>query len=147
MIYREGMATGIATFEIEAPEWSVWDAGHLPHSRVVVRTDGAIGGWAALSPVSWRTCYSGVAEVSVYVAAEYRGQGLGRLLLTALIGESEAHGIWTLQAGIFAQNRASIALHERMDFRQIGVRERIAQRDGLWHDTVQMERRSSTVGL
>ncbi len=146
-IYREGMATGIATFETEPPDWSTWDAGHLPHSRLVARDESAIGGWAALSPVSRRFCYTGVAEVSVYIAEQYRGQGLGRLLLTALVADSEAHGIWTLQAGIFAENRPSIALHERMGFRRVGVRERIAQRDGRWHDTVQMERRSETVGL
>jgi phosphinothricin acetyltransferase len=146
-IYREGIASGMATFETEVPEWQAWDANHLHHSRLVVRGEGGIGGWAALSPVSRRACYAGVAEVSVYIAGAHRGQGLGRLLLAVLIAESEARGIWTLQAGIFAENSASIALHERLGFRHAGVRERIAQRDGRWHDTVLMERRSKTVGL
>src|ERR1019366_6671578 len=112
-IYREGIHTGNATFQTAAPEWAEWDAGHLRHSRLVARSEGSIGGWAALSAVSRRECYAGVAEVSIYIAETHRGQGLGRRLLAALIGESEANGIWTLQAGIFPENRASIALHGR----------------------------------
>lgn len=146
-IYHEGIATGDATFQTDLPEWPEWDASHLRHSRLLARAEGAIGGWAALSAVSRRTCYAGVAEVSIYVAQAHRGQRLGRRLLAALIEESEAHGIWTLQAGIFPENLASIALHLRQGFRRVGVRERIGQRDGRWRDTVLLERRSTTVGL
>ena len=146
-IYREGIETGDATFQTAAPEWPEWDANHLRHSRLVARAQSAIGGWAALSPVSRRECYAGVAEVSIYVAAALRGQGLGRRLLSALVAESEAHGIWTLQAGIFPENGASIALHRQQGFRRVGVRQRIAQRDGRWRDTVLLERRSEKVGI
>ena len=146
-IYGEGIETGDATFQTAAPDWAKWDAGHLRHSRLVARREGSIGGWAALSAVSRRECYAGVAEVSVYIAGEHRGRGLGRRLLAALIVESEAHGIWTLQAGIFPENRASIALHKRLGFREVGVRERIGQRDGRWRDTVLLERRSQSVGI
>jgi L-amino acid N-acyltransferase YncA len=146
-IYLEGIATGNATFQTEAPEWEEWDAGHLGQSRLSLVAGETVGGWAALSPVSRRACYAGVAEVSIYVAASYRGQGLGRRLLEALVAESESNGVWTLQAAIFPENQASIALHEGLGFRQVGVRERIAQRDGRWRDTVIMERRSKVVGL
>ncbi len=146
-IYREGMATGDATFETQVPEWSDWDAAHLRHSWLVARDGGAIGGWAALSPASRRAVYSGVAEVSIYVAEVERGQGLGRRLLSVLVEESESQGIWTLQAGIFAENRASIALHQRLGFRQVGRREGIGRREGCWRDTVLMERRSRVVGI
>jgi phosphinothricin acetyltransferase len=146
-IYREGIETGDATFQTEAPEWAEWDANHLRHSRLVARDADAAGGWAALSPVSRRECYAGVAEVSIYVAAAHRGQGLGGRLLSMLVAESEAKGIWTLQAAIFPENVASIALHERLGFRQVGVRERIGQREGRWRDTVLLERRSKVVGL
>jgi phosphinothricin acetyltransferase len=146
-IYRAGIATGDATFQTEVPEWPEWDAGHLRHSRLTIGAGEAATGWAALSPVSRRTCYAGVAEVSIYVAEAHRRRGLGRRLLTALVAESEANGIWTLQAAIFPENRASIALHEGLGFRQVGVRERIAKRDGLWRDTVLVERRSKTVGI
>jgi L-amino acid N-acyltransferase YncA len=146
-IYRQGIETGDATFQTETPEWPEWDAGHLRHSRLVVRDGSETGGWAALSPVSRRECYAGVAEVSIYVAAVHRGKGLGHRLLAALIAESEFHGMWTLQAGIFPENRASILLHERLGFRQVGVRERIGQRDERWRDTVLLERRSKRVGI
>jgi L-amino acid N-acyltransferase YncA len=146
-IYQQGIDTGEATFETAAPEWSVWDAAHRRDCRLVARAGDTVGGWAALSATSRRPAYAGVAEVSIYVAQPYRGQGLGRSLLTALVFDSEAHGIWTLQAGIFASNDASIALHRRAGFRMIGLRERIAQRDGRWRDTVLMERRSEVVGL
>lgn len=146
-IYREGIATGHATFQTEAPDWPEWDAGHLQHCRLVARSEGEAGGWAALSPVSRRECYAGVAEVSIYVAEAHRGRGLGRRLLAALVAESEKHGIWTLQAGIFPENRASIALHQRLGFREVGFRERIGQRGGRWRDTVLLERRSKTVGI
>lgn len=146
-IYREGIDTGNATFQYDPPEWAEWDANHMRHSRLVAQNEGSISGWAALSAVSRRECYAGVAEVSIYIAEAHRGQGLGRRLLAALIAESEAHGIWTLQAGIFPENAASIVLHERLGFRRIGVRERIGQRDGRWRDTVLLERRSKVVGI
>ncbi|MCA8833118.1 GNAT family N-acetyltransferase [Hymenobacter pini] len=147
-IYEAGMATGNATFEIKAPEWEAWDIGHLRHSRLVaVDNAGRVLGWVALSPVSGRCVYGGVAEISIYVAAEARGQGVGRQLLQALIQESEANGIWTLQAGTFEENTASISLHTQAGFRVIGHRERIGQHQGVWRNTVQMERRSPTVGV
>ncbi|UPL51293.1 GNAT family N-acetyltransferase [Hymenobacter sublimis] len=147
-IYEAGIATGNATFETQAPAWEAWDRAHLGHSRLVaVDEAGTVRGWAALSPVSSRCVYGGVAEISVYIAAEARGQGLGRQLLQALIAESEAHGIWTLQAGTFEENTASIALHTQAGFRVIGHRERIGQHHGAWRNTVQMERRSPTVGV
>ena len=146
-IYRQGIETGDATFQVEVPEWAEWDSAHLRHSRLVAGARETVAGWAALSPVSRRACYAGVAEVSIYVAAAYRGRGLGSRLLAALVAESEANGVWTLQAAIFPENRASIALHEGLGFRQVGVRERIAQRGGVWRDTVITERRSKVVGL
>jgi phosphinothricin acetyltransferase len=142
-IYVEGIATGDATFETAAPEWPEWDARHLPHSRLIARKTDEILGWAALSPVSSRPVYRGVAEVSIYVAARTRCQGIGRALLQALIAESTSHGIWTLQAGIFPENTASIELHRRAGFRLVGTRERIGQMaDGRWRDTVLLERRN-----
>jgi L-amino acid N-acyltransferase YncA len=146
-IYQQGIDTGEATFETAAPEWPAWDAAHRPDCRLVARAGDKVGAWAALSAASRRPVYAGVAEVSIYVAEQYRGQGLGRCLLTALVRDSEAHGIWTLQAGIFASNAASIALHRSARFRMVGQRERIAQRGGRWRDTVLMERRSEVVGL
>ncbi|MBF9144342.1 GNAT family N-acetyltransferase [Hymenobacter properus] len=147
-IYEAGIATGNATFETQAPEWEAWDRVHLAHSRLVaVDEAGAVRGWAALSPVSSRCVYGGVAEISIYIGAEARGQGVGRQLLQALIADSEAHGIWTLQAGTFEENAASIGLHTRAGFRVIGHRERIGQHHGVWRNTVQMERRSPLVGV
>jgi L-amino acid N-acyltransferase YncA len=143
-IYEEGIATGLGTFETAAPSWEQWDAARLPHSRIVAREQGVIG-WAALSPVSQRSCYAGVAEVGVYVAASARGQGVGRALLEAIIESSEAHGIWTVQGATIAENAASLALQERCGFRVIGRRERIARLDGVWRDTVLTERRSMKV--
>ena len=146
-IYLEGIATGNATFEQSAPEWNKWDASHLPHARIVARSDtGPVLGWAALSGVSSRCVYAGVAEVSIYIAAEALGRGVGRQLMHRLIAESEAAGIWTLQAGIFPENTASIALHQQAGFRMIGRRERIGQMNGRWRDVVLMERRSGAVG-
>jgi L-amino acid N-acyltransferase YncA len=146
-IYREGIETGDATFQTELPEWAEWDANHLRHCRLVARGHGAVAGWAALSPVSRRECYAGVAEVSIYVAQAHRGRGLGRRLLAVLVTESEANGTWTLQARIFPENRASIALHKSLGFREVGFRERIGQRGGRWRDTVLLERRSKVVGI
>ncbi|MCB2379050.1 N-acetyltransferase family protein [Hymenobacter sp. BT635] len=146
-IYEQGIATGNATFQTEAPEWDAWNTGHLAHSRLVAEAaDGQIVGWAALTPVSGRCVYAGVAEISVYVAAAARGHGVGRQLLQALVAESEQHGIWTLQAGIFPENAASVRLHEAAGFRVVGQRERIGQMHGVWRDTVLLERRSATVG-
>jgi L-amino acid N-acyltransferase YncA len=145
-IYLEGIATGDATFEQNAPEWEQWDAGHLAGARVVARIDEGVVGWAALSAVSGRCVYAGVAEVSIYVAERVRGHGVGRQLMARLIGESEAAGIWTLQAGIFPENAASIALHQSAGFRIVGQRERLGQMNGRWRDVVLMERRSAIAG-
>jgi phosphinothricin acetyltransferase len=142
-IYEQGLASGNATFETTAPDWEQWDAGHLPASRLVAREGGNILGWAALSPVSKRQVYRGVAEVSVYVRDSARGQGLGFKLLSRLVGESERAGIWTLQASIFPENQASVAIHQRCGFRIVGIRERIARHHGRWRDTVIMERRAA----
>ncbi|RYU78341.1 GNAT family N-acetyltransferase [Hymenobacter persicinus] len=146
-IYEQGLATGNATFQTAAPTWQDWDEGHLTHSRLVAVDDaGRVLGWAALSPVSGRCVYGGVGEVSVYVAAEARGQGVGQRLLGALVAESERQGMWTLQAGIFPENKASVRLHETQGFRLVGRRERIGQLHGVWRDTVLLERRSEVVG-
>ena len=146
-IYMEGISTGLATFELEAPDWKRWDASHLKQCRLVAKAGETVCGWAALSPVSTRRVYAGVAEVSVYVSTDWRGQGIGRALLEALITSSEEQGIWTLQASILADNASSRALHERCGFREVGRRERIGQLDGVWRDVVLLERRSSVVGV
>jgi L-amino acid N-acyltransferase YncA len=145
-IYLEGIATGDATFETEAPQWEKWDATHLPSCRIVARSGGVLKGWAALGPVSGRRVYAGVAEVSIYVGQSYRGAGLGRALLTALVTASEQNGLWTLQAGIFPENKASVELHKRCGFREVGRRERIGKMCGRWRDTLLLERRSCVVG-
>jgi phosphinothricin acetyltransferase len=147
-IYLEGIETGQATFETMVPSWEKWDSNHLPFARLVAIEEGGenIKGWAALSPVSARSVYAGVAEVSVYVAQDYRGKGAGKALLEKLIDQSELNGIWTLQASIFPENRASIALHQSCGFRKIGARERVAKLGGFWRDTVLLERRSKQVG-
>ena len=146
-VYVEGLATGEATFETEAPGWERWDAAHLSFARLVARAGERIEGWAALSPVSSRRVYAGVAEVSVYVGREFRGRGLGRSLLEELIKESERHGVWTLQASIFPENASSVALHRACGFRLVGTRERVAKLDGRWRDTILFERRSTVVGV
>jgi L-amino acid N-acyltransferase YncA len=146
-IYAEGLATGKASFETEVPDWPAWNAGHLACCRLVAERNGAVAGWAALMPVSARACFRGVAEVSVYVAGDHRGEGIGLALLQALVPASEAEGIWTLWSSIHTDNTASVALHERCGFRMIGRRERIAQRGGSWADTFNMERRSAIVGV
>jgi L-amino acid N-acyltransferase YncA len=146
-IYLEGIATGNATFALTAPEWEEWDAGHLPAPRMVARSDdGPALGWAALSAVSSRCVYAGVAEVSIYVAESARGRGVGHQLMARLIADSEAAGIWTLQAGIFSENVASIALHLRAGFRKVGTRERLGQMNGRWRDVMLLERRSTLTG-
>jgi L-amino acid N-acyltransferase YncA len=145
-IYEEGLATGTGSFETAAPSWEQWNAKRLPHSRLVAR-DQTVIGWAALSPFSQRSCYAGVAEVAIYVAAAARGRGVGRVLLRSLIESAEAHGIWTLQGATIAENVASLALQARCGFRVVGRRERIAKRDNVWHDTILTERRSPKIGL
>lgn len=141
-IYEQGIATKQATFESAPPSWEEWDAGHLVDLRLVAEDDDQVVGWAALSPVSRRACYAGVAEGSVYVAEEARSRGVGTALLTRLVAEADEAGFWTLQTSIFPENVASIALHRRCGFRVVGTRERIAQLDGAWRDTVLMERRA-----
>ena len=145
-IYQEGIRTGQATFETQAPEWQAWDASHLAHARLAARRGEAIVGWAALSPVSRRECYRGVAEVSVYVRLSELRRGIGRALLEALIAESERLGIWSLQGSTFPENAASLRLQERCGFRILGRRERVAQLRGIWRDTLLTERRSQIVG-
>lgn len=146
-IYREGIEDGQATFETAVPTREAWDDAHLAHSRLVAEDGGAVVGWAALSPVSRRLVYAGVAEASVYVGRVARGRGLGRALLEALIAASEENGIWTLQASIFPENAASVRLCERRGFRVIGRRERVAQQRGVWRDTLILERRSDRIGV
>ena len=145
-IYEDGLATGQGSFETASPSWEQWDAARCPHSRLLVR-DPVVLGWTALSPVSQRACYVGVAEVGFYVADEARGRGIGRALLEALIVSAESHGVWTLQASTFPENAASLALQRRCGFREIGYRERIGKRDGVWRNTILMERRSAVIGL
>ena len=148
-IYAQGIATRNATFETELPDWEKWDASHRRDGRLVARAEdeGTLLGWAALSQVSARRVYAGVTEVSVYVASQARGHGVGKALLQALIEESETAGLWTLQAGIFPENSASLALHKSCGFRQVGIRQRIGKVDGMWRDVVLLERRSLKVGI
>jgi len=145
-IYEEGIATGHGTFETTAPSWEQWNAARLPHSRLVARADTVLG-WVALSPVSQRACYRGVAEVGFYVTAASRGRGVGRALLEALIVSAEANGIWTIQGATFRENLASLGLMRRCGFREIGYRERVGRHHGVWRDTILMERRSAVVGV
>lgn len=147
-IYLEGIASGHATFETESPTWERWDAARHPVGRVVAEEGGEVVGFAALSPASSRPVYAGVCEVMVYVAEGARGRGIGGRLMASLVEASEAAGIWTLQASVFPENRASIRAHERVGFREVGSRERIGRyRDGRWRDTVILERRSRTAGV
>lgn len=146
-IYLEGIETGNATFQTEAPSWETWDKAHHLHCRLVAVVDGIIAGWAALSPVSMRSVYAGVAEESVYVGEKFRGQGIGLALLAHLVKESEAQGFWTLQAGIFPENLNSLRIHDKCGFRVFGRRERIGRMGGVWRDTLLLERRSNVVGI
>jgi L-amino acid N-acyltransferase YncA len=146
-IYLEGIATENATFETEAPSWEKWDGGHLRNCRLIAQADSKVLGWAVLSPVSSRCVYSGVAEVSVYVAEAARGKGIGKSLLSALIESSENSGLWTLQAGIFPENTPSIALHKSFGFREVGRRERIGKMGDTWRDVILLERRSAKAGI
>lgn len=145
-IYGEGLQTGQATFEQQLPTWESWDAGHLKSCRLVARTDGVVG-WAALSPISGRGVYIGVAEASIYVCQACRGEGVGHQLLQSLIDASEEEGLWTLQASIFPENTASVALHKKLGFREVGRRERIGQLHGVWRDVLLCERRSTVTGI
>jgi L-amino acid N-acyltransferase YncA len=147
-IYLQGIATGNATFETSAPEWEAWNKGHLPCCRLVARDreQEEVMGWAALAPVSGRCIYEGVAEVSVYVAERMRGRKVGQQLLAVLVEESEKHGIWTLQAGIFPENIASVEIHKRCGFRIVGVREKLGRMGNRWRDVLLLERRSKVVG-
>lgn len=144
-IYEQGIATGNATFQTEAPSWQDWDKAHLESCRFVLETDNQIVGWAALSPVSSRCVYAGVAEVSVYVNPALSGKGYGSTLLGALIVESEKLGLWTLQSGIFPENTGSIKMHEKAGFREVGYREKIGKMNGIWRDTILLERRNQNI--
>jgi L-amino acid N-acyltransferase YncA len=145
-IYGHGIASGMATFETTVPDWDKFNLKYLPHSRIIAMQENELVGWAALTPVSARECYNGVAEVSVYVHQQHQRKGIGRILLEELINTSERNGIWSLLSVIHEENRASIHLHEQCGFRYIGYRERIAQLDGIWRTTVMLEKRSKFVG-
>jgi phosphinothricin acetyltransferase len=146
-IHEEGIATRNATFETQPREWDEWDAAHHERCRFVAVRAGTVVGWAATSPVSKRPVYAGVAEVSIYIAAAARGQGVGRRLLDSLIAAAETNGVWTLQAGVFPENEATLRLHEGAGFRAVGRRERIGRHFGRWRDTILLERRSARVGV
>jgi L-amino acid N-acyltransferase YncA len=140
-IFAEGIATGQATFETAVPTWEQWDAAHHPEHRLVAELDGEVAGWTAIVPYSHRAVYRGVGEESVYVAAAARGRGVGRALLAALIESARKGGMWTLQAGVFPENEASVALHRALGFREVGRRERIGQLGGAWRDVILLELR------
>jgi L-amino acid N-acyltransferase YncA len=147
-IYLHGIASGNATFEMEAPTWEAWDKNHLKACRLVAVDDhDQVMGWAALAPVSGRCVYAGVAELSVYVHRDFQGKGVGKRLLQVLVLESEKENLWTLQAGIFPENKASIKIHEQCGFRQVGYHERIGKMKNTWRDTILMERRSKVIGI
>ncbi len=146
-IYNQGLATNIATFQNDSPQWEEWDKGHLAFCRISIYDNDKMIGWASLTPVSSRCVYAGVAEVSIYIAQDERGKGIGKTLLTELIQQSEANYIWTLQSGIFSENESSIKLHEKCGFRLVGYREKIGKKNGIWKDNVLMERRSKNIGI
>ncbi|MFC4686588.1 GNAT family N-acetyltransferase [Epilithonimonas pallida] len=146
-IYKQGLATNVATFQNDLPQWEEWDKGHLNFCRISIYDNGKMIGWASLTPVSSRCVYAGVAEVSIYIAQDERGKGVGKTLLAELIQHSEENGIWTLQSGIFAENQSSIKLHEKCGFRLVGYREKIGKKNGVWKDNVLMERRSNNIGI
>lgn len=145
IIYQKGIDTGNATFQTSAPSWEDWDQSHLASCRITMQEDGKVIGWAALTPVSSRCVYAGVAEVSVYVDPAHWGKGIGLTLLNELVLQSEAQGIWTLQAGIFPENKASMRIHEKAGFRILGTREKIGKQNGIWRDTALLERRNSVI--
>ncbi len=146
-IYKQGIETGNATFQQEIPTWDDWNNGHIKSCRIISEINNEIVGWAALTAISGRCVYAGVAEVSVYIANKYRGQKIGTKLLDKLIIESENEKLWTLQAGIFPENFASLKIHEELGFRKIGHREKIGKMNGIWRDTVLLERRSKLIGI
>jgi L-amino acid N-acyltransferase YncA len=146
-IYRMGIETGNATFEKKVPDWKKWTGNHLNHSRFVAERNGMISGWVALSPVSKRDAYRGVAEISIYIHKECRGMGIGSVLLEKIIESSERNGIWTLTAVVFPENQASVDIHRKHGFRIVGIREKISQIDGVWRDTMLLERRSCKAGI
>ena len=146
-IYRDGIDTGEATFETDPPDWPGWQTKFHPFCRLVYEDSAEVCGWAALAPVSARYCYRGVAEVSIYVGTAHRGRGIGGALMAALVEGSERHGIWTLFSSIFPENRATLQLHLANGFREVGIRERIAQQKGRWRDTLILERRSKIIGV
>jgi phosphinothricin acetyltransferase len=146
-IYLAGIATKNATFQTEAPEWEAWDQAHRKDCRLLIKVDGQIAGWAALSNVSSRCVYAGVAEESIYIDPAFRGMGIGDQLMKQLITESEKYGIWSLQAGVFPENKASLSLHLKNGFRIIGVKEKIGKMDKVWRDVAMLERRSKVVGI
>lgn len=146
-IYQEGIDTGKATFETNVPSWDTWDASHFPFGRIAIMEKDSMSGWAALTPVSNRCVYGGVAEVSVYVGKNYWGKGIGSRLLTALIEISEENQIWTLQSSVFRNNIPSIKLHEKCGFRVIGYKEKIGKLHGDWYDNVLLEKRSTKIGI
>jgi L-amino acid N-acyltransferase YncA len=145
-IYEKGIATGHATFEKAAPGWEEWDQAHVSTPRLVMMEGNKVVAWAALTPVSGRCVYAGVAEVSVYVDSESQGKGIGKIILEQLILESEKNGFWTLQAGIFPENKASLKIHEKLGFRILGEREKIGKMNGVWRNTILLERRSKIAG-
>jgi phosphinothricin acetyltransferase len=147
LIYESGMISGNATFETTAPSWESWDNAHLNFGRIIAIENQQIVAWAALSGVSGRCVYAGVAEVSIYIHEQYRGKGIGKILLNKLVETSEKNGIWTLQAGIFPENEASLAIHQKAGFRIIGYREKIGKQHGKWRNTVLLERRSTIIGI
>jgi phosphinothricin acetyltransferase len=144
-IYKQGIETGNATFQQSVPGWEEWDKNHIKFCRIIAESAGQIAGWAALTQVSERYVYSGVAEVSIYISQHHRGIGIGRILLEKLVEESEANGFWTLQAGIFPENIPSIELHKKAGFRVVGHREKIGKMNGIWRDTILLERRSRKI--
>jgi phosphinothricin acetyltransferase len=144
-IYRMGLETRNATFETTLPSWQEWDLKHIANSRFVWEENGIVAGWAALTPYSSRDVYRGVAELSIYVASEYRGKKIGSALMEHIISSSEINGIWTLFSSVFPENKATLNLHKKFGFREIGTREKIAQLDGIWRDTILLERRSSKI--
>lgn len=147
-IYEKGIATGNATFQTSAPSsWDMWNQGHLPHSRFVAITNNKVVAWTALSPTSKRECYKGVCELSIYVDPVFGGKGIGNLLMQTLISSSEENGVWSLYSSTFPENKASIGLQKEFGFREIGYREKIAQQNGVWRDTLLLERRSNMVGI
>lgn len=144
-IYRLGIETKNATFNTIVPTWEEWDNSHLKHSRFVIETENKIAGWIALSPVSSRCNYSGVAEISIYIHPDFSGLGFASELMKVMIDESEKNGIWTLQSSVFAENKASVKLHEKFNFRKVGFREKISKMEGVWRDTILYERRNSNI--